>query len=110
MNGILFYPPIAFFIFLIIGYLIYRLSKALRPKSTLEDGKLATYACGENIPGRKVKHGYHFFRFAFLFTILHIAVLIVATVPKGAIAMLGIAYLIVILLTVIVLLTEQPAN
>lgn len=110
MKTILFYPPITFFIFLIIGSLIHILSKALRPKSTLGDEKLTTYACGENIPGRKVKHSYHFFRFAFLFTILHIAVLIIATVPKGIVAILGIAYLIIILLTVIVLLTEQPSN
>lgn len=107
MKEILLYPPISFVIFLIVGYFIYSFSKALRPKSTMGEEKLTTYACGENIPGRKVKHSYHFFRFAFFFTILHIAVLIIATVRSGLTALLGIAYLIVLLLVVVILLNEQ---
>lgn len=107
MGEFFLYPPIAFLIFLLIGYLIYKFSKLLRPKSNSNDEKLSTYACGENIQGRKLQHGYQFFYIAFFFTILHIVALVVATVPSGVIAVLGIAYIVVALITVLILLTDK---
>jgi hypothetical protein len=106
MGQFLVYPPIAFLIFLLIGYLIYRLSIALGPKSSVTEGKLSTYACGEDIPGRKVQYGYHLFHFAFFFTVLHVAALVIATIPSGRMALLGIVYLLIALIAVVVLLTD----
>jgi hypothetical protein len=106
MGQFLLYPPIAFLIFLLIGYLIYRLGKALGPKPTMAEGKLSAYACGEDIPGRKVQPGYHLFHFAFFFTVLHVAALVIATVPSGNIALVGIVYLLIALIAVVVLLTD----
>jgi hypothetical protein len=106
MGQFLLYPPVAFLILLLIGYLIYRLSRAMGPKPNMVEGKLSTYACGEDIPGKKVQYGYHLFHFAFFFTVLHVAALVIATVPSGNIAMLGIIYLLIALITVIVLLTD----
>jgi NADH-quinone oxidoreductase subunit A len=106
MGQFLLYPPIAFLIFLLIGYLIYRLSRALGPKPSMAEGKLSTYACGENIPGRKVQYSYHLFHFAFFFTVLHVATLVIATVPSGSIALVGIVYLLIALITVVILLTD----
>lgn len=106
MGQFLLYPPIAFLIFLLIGYLIYRLSRALGPRPTMAEGKLSAYACGEDIPGRKVQPGYHLFHFAFFFTVLHVAALVIATVPSGNIALLGIVYLLIALIAVVVLLTD----
>ena len=106
MGQILLSPPIAFLIFLVIGYLVYRLSKALGPKPTVEGGKLSAYACGEDIPDKKVQHSYHLFHFAFFFTILHVAALVIATVPGGSIALVGIIYLVIALIAVVVLLID----
>ena len=106
MGQFLLYPPIAFLILLLIGYLIYRLSGALGPKPNMIEGKLSTYACGEDIPGRKVQYSYHLFHFAFFFTVLHVAALVIATVPSGSIAMVGIVYLLIALIAVVVLLTD----
>jgi hypothetical protein len=70
------------------------------------EGKLSTYACGEDIPGKKVQYSYHLFHFAFFFTVLHVAALVIATVPSGSIAMVGIVYLLIALIAVVVLLTD----
>jgi NADH:ubiquinone oxidoreductase subunit 3 (subunit A) len=78
----------------------------LGPKSKAEGGKLTTYACGEDIPGKKVQPSYHLFHFAFFFTILHIAALVIATVPSGSVALLGIFYLVIALISVVILLVD----
>ena len=99
-------PPIAFIIFLVIGYLIYRLGGSMGLKLKDEGGKLKPYACGEDIPGGKVQQTYHFFHIAFFFTILHVAVLMIATMPSGNIAILGAVYLLVGLVSILMLLRE----
>ena len=107
MGDVLLYPPIVFLIFIIIWYLVYRLGTAAGPKPSAQEGKLSTYACGEDIPGRKLQYSYHLFHFAFFFTILHVAALIIATVAGGGIALLGILFLIIALIAVVILLTDR---
>lgn len=104
---VIYWPPIVFGIFLIVGYIIYRMGGAMGIKSKVEGGKLTTYACGEDIPGEKVQPGYHLFHFAFFFTVLHVAALVIATVVSGGLALLGIFYLIIALLAVVILLTDR---
>ena len=59
----------------------------MAPKLTKVGGKLETYACGEDMPGTKVQFGYRLFFFiALFFTMMHVAALVVATVPSGTIA------------------------
>jgi len=106
MSSILLLPPIAFVIFLVIGYLMYKWGSVLGPRTKVAGGKLATYACGEDIPGEKPQSSYQFFHFAFFFTVLHVGALVIATVPSGTIALLGIAYLAIALIAVIVLLVD----
>ena len=107
MGQFLLYPPIAFLILLIVGYLIFRLSKALGPKPSPGKGKLSPYACGEDIPAEKGQYNYKLFSFAFFFTILHVAALVIATMPSGSIAIMGVVYLLVILVVVVILLTDR---
>ena len=106
--SILLLTPVAFIIFLTIAFLIYRVGKVLGVKREEEGAKLESYACGEDIPerGEKVQHSYHFFHFAFFFTILHVAALIIATVPSGSVALLGIVYLVIALIAVIILIVD----
>jgi len=84
MEAILVSPPMAFIVFLAIGYGIYRLGGAIAAPGRPQPGKRATYACGEDIPAQKVMPSYRaFFHLALLFAILHLAALVLATAPRG---------------------------
>ena len=110
MTGIqvLLAPPIAFFIFLAAAFLLYALGRGMAPRLTRAGGKLATYACGENIPGVKVRFGYRLFFFiALFFTMMHVAVLVIATVPSGKIVFFALFYLVMIALSVSALVTRS---
>ena len=108
MIDILLSPPIAFIIFLALFYLLYGLGSLMAPKVNKAGGKLASYACGEDIPGQKVQFGYRLFFFiALFFTMMHVAALVVATVPAGPIVVFGMAYLGMIFLSVLALITRS---
>ena len=100
--------PVAFIIFLFIAFLVYRTAVSLAPTRKDEGQKLASYTCGEDIPGigKKMRHSYYYFHFAFVFTILHVVALVVATVPSGTVALLGMSYLAIAMLSVIILLVD----
>jgi NADH-quinone oxidoreductase subunit A len=105
---ILLSPLISFVIFLLIYYIFYRLSTGLAPKGKPSPGKLTTYACGEDIPGYKIQFGYRLFFFvALFFTMMHVAALVVATVPKGPLVYFGIFYLGMIFLSILALITRS---
>jgi NADH-quinone oxidoreductase subunit A len=106
--GILISPPIAFFVFLAAAFGLYALGRGMAPKLTKAGGKLTTYACGEDIPGVKIQFGYRlFFLFALFFTMMHVAVLVIATVPSGKIIFFALFYLVMIALSVTALVTRS---
>ena len=106
--GVLLSPPVAFFVFLAAAGGLYALGRKMAPKPTKTGGKLTTYACGENIPGVKVQFGYRLFFFiALFFTMMHVAVLVIATVPPGKIVFFAVFYLIMIFLSVMALVTRS---
>ncbi len=108
MIDIILSPPIAFIIFLVIFYFIYWLGSLMAPKLKKTPGKVSSYACGEDIPGTKVQFGYRlFFYVALFFTIMHVATLVVATVPAGVFALFAIFYLAMIFLSVLALITRS---
>lgn len=101
-------PPLAFLVFLAIFYLLYFLAGRLAPKVNAVGGKLKTYACGEDIPGAKLQFGYRLFFFiALFFTMMHVAALVVATLPDGPIAYFGLFYLGMIFLSIAALVTRD---
>jgi NADH-quinone oxidoreductase subunit A len=105
---ILLSPPLAFVVFLLLFYLLYLLAGRLAPKVKKSGGKLATYACGEDIPGYKIQFGYRLFFFvALFFTMMHVATLVVATLPSGPLVFLGVFYLGMIFLSVLALITKD---
>jgi NADH-quinone oxidoreductase subunit A len=100
--------PVAFILFTAIASLLYLLGKRMAPKLNKAGGKLTTYACGEDIPGAKIQFGYRLFFFiALFFTIMHVAALMIATVPAGKIAWFAILYLAVIFLSIMALVTRS---
>jgi len=60
---------------------------------TPSPGKEEIYACGEQVEG-EITPAYGWFRIAFIFTLLDIAVLIVATVPSKVCLPLAIAWIV----------------
>jgi len=110
MNGleILLSPPVAFVLILAASVLLYLLGKRMAPKLTKTGGKLTSYACGEDIPGAKIQFGYRLFFFvALFFTIMHVAALVIATVPAGKIALFAVLYLVVVFLSILALITRS---
>lgn len=76
-------PPLAFIVVLITTLLfLFLLSKlSYKPKEE-DEASTKAYACGEDVPSSLIQPDYSaFFPFAFLFTILHVVALIVATAP-----------------------------
>ena len=102
-------PPVALAIMLGMGYLIYFIGGKMACPGTPSEGKLKNYACGQDMPGEKLKQKYGFFHIAFFFTMLHVGALVIATLPNvagelqqaffmGLIYLMGIAFVIVTLL------------
>jgi len=75
-------PPVAFIIVLLAVILLNRVLSALSFKNKQSEESKESYACGEDFQGHMVQPDYgQFFPFAFFFTILHVVVLVIATVP-----------------------------
>ncbi len=110
MSQFILSPPIAFVILLVFIYLLYKGVSTLGPPTKVEGKKLASYFCGEDVPGGKVQPAYHFFLFAFFFLILDVSALVIATVPSGSAAWLGVLYLVTVLITVIILLVDREVD
>ncbi len=108
LTDILLSPPVAFIVFLLLFFVVYLLAGRMAPKAQAVGGKLKTYACGEDIPGYKMQFGYRLFFFiALFFTMMHVAALVVATLPKGPVVYFGIFYLGMIFLSVLALITKD---
>jgi len=102
-------PFLGFFAFVGISYLIYKMGDVMAPKLKDQGAKLAQYACGEDFPAKKVQVGYKLFFYAALFfTMMHVAALVIATIPGGSLAyaIMGFIYLMMIMLSVVALLLK----
>ena len=103
-------PLAGFFIFVLVAVGLYKLGGIMAPKLRDQGGKLAQYACGEDVPARSFQVSYRLFFYAALFfSIMHVAALVVSTVPAGSpvLALLGLAYLVMILLAIEALLLRK---
>ena len=86
--------PIAFGVYLLLGWAVLRL--IAREAKPGPGGKGEPYACGEDFPREKIVPEYgQFYPFAIFFTLLHVAGLMLATLAlaPAAAASLGAAYL-----------------
>jgi NADH:ubiquinone oxidoreductase subunit 3 (subunit A) len=89
------FPPVAFCLFFAIGLLVLWGGRILAAKGKTTQGKHAQYACGEDIPAARVQPDYTvFFPFALFFTILDVTALILALLPPGNIALMGLLYMV----------------
>ena len=78
-----FSPPVLFFLFLGLGWMILRISQRFSARGDQNPAKFLHYACGEDIDSPPLRLRYHaFFRLALLFGILHIVALMITTIPS----------------------------
>jgi NADH:ubiquinone oxidoreductase subunit 3 (subunit A) len=81
MNELLLAPPIAVLVFLAVACGIYRLGARPGPRDASD--KYLPYTGGEQPLPLPPQQGYHvFFRLALLFSILHVATLVLSTLPR----------------------------
>ena len=107
MNWLL-SPPVAFLILLAVGGFLTWLTKGLAPKGLQSSaGKGEPYACGQNVPTGRIQPGYSdFFPFAFFFTIIHVAALIIGTVPANAV-WFAFPFLAIAVLAIVILFRKE---
>jgi len=78
-------PPVAGCVFLALVYVLYRLGGALAAEGEEHPGKHQPYACGEDLLPPEAQLSYHaFFQLALMFSLLHLATLVVSTLPSGS--------------------------
>lgn len=95
--AVLLSPPVAFVACLLLSAGVYGFGRLVEEKASPMPGKYATYACGEEFRPEKMEFGYRkFYIAAIFFTMMHVAVLTVATAPGGANAFRALVYLVVI--------------
>ena len=84
MQRILLSPPVALVVFMAIAYGLYRLGDKVAARGDDAPGKHQPYACGEDLGLSEARLTYHaFFKLALMFGILHLASLVIATLPAG---------------------------
>jgi len=80
--GLLNSPPVIFFVFFLIGWLLLVGGQKIAAEGEHSQGKYSHYSCGEDLEAPSFHMNYHeFFRLALLFGILHIVALVIATIP-----------------------------
>lgn len=85
MENLIFAPPIVFLIFAVILFACSRGVSRYSHVGAHDEDRLEAYACGQRNIQDYVNPDYsQFFPFAFLFTIMHVLVLVVATAPSDA--------------------------
>lgn len=97
-------PPFAFVIFVLVGLGFYGLGRLMAGVPVMEPGKDEPYACGEEYDSDRTKFGYaRFWVAALFFTIMHVAALVIATVPAGTSAFKALIYLGAIAVSILLL-------
>lgn len=102
-------PPVAGFLLTLLVVLVYRLSGRWAARGPDSTGKHLPYACGEDFGPETAGLSYQrFFRLALMFVVVHMAVLVVALLPRvlGA-RMLATAYLLGVAICIDVLLVRE---
>jgi NADH-quinone oxidoreductase subunit A len=85
MEKLISSPPIVFLIFTVLFFIGAKLLGFLSSSGIRGERETDSYACGQKDVQHYVNPDYsQFFPFAFLFTIMHVLVLVVATAPFDA--------------------------
>ncbi len=100
-------PFVIFAAAVAVGYLMYLWSRTVAPASTGGVNKQMPYVGGEPMETQAYQPGYGFFYVALFFTLVHVAALVLATMPAGLLPWGAVGYLAVVFLAVMILRWEQ---
>ena len=111
IRELLLSPPVAGTVFVVLVLGLYRLGGALAAKGEEHPGKRQPYACGEDLLPPEALLTYHvFFQLALMFALLHLATLVVSTLPSnGESRPIALIYLLGIAVSVLVLTKREEA-
>jgi NADH-quinone oxidoreductase subunit A len=109
VTDVLTSPFAIFGIAVAIGYLLYLWSRTVAPASTNSVNKQMPYVGGEAAEAQNYQPGYQFFYVALFFTLVHVAALVLATMPTGMLPWASLGYLGVVAVAVMILRWEQWA-
>ena len=111
IKDVLLSPPVATCIFLALVYGLYRLGGTLAAKGEEHPGKHQPYACGEDLLPPEAQLTYQaFFQLALMFSLLHLATLVISTLPQGGTSRrVALVYLLGIVASVFVLMKDEEA-
>ena len=101
--AVLFNPAVLFLMSLGVAYLLYRWGRAMAPPFRAEGHKAEMYTGGEPPKEQEVRPSYRLYHIALFFTLLHAAVLLLATAPTGPGAWLALLYLGILSLAIVAL-------
>lgn len=106
MTSLLYHPGVVFALCFVCTWLVYLIGKSMSAVGEASVGKGKVYACGEDIEAN-IAPSYNWFHIAFVFTLLDIAVLVVATMPASVNLGLGVAWVVAAGFAIVVLLTDR---
>jgi hypothetical protein len=108
MGELLLSPPVALGLFFLLASALYRLGGWIAAPGEHHDDKHLAYTGGEEVPPPASRLTYHaFFRLALLFGILHVAALVVSTLPaSGPSHLVALAYLVGVGISVVMLVDD----
>ncbi len=109
MGNLWYSPPVAVVFYSLVVFAIYQVGKWCSEVGGDSPGKHLPYTGGELLERSSGTFGYHaFFRLALLFGILHVAALVVSTLPSGwQLHRMGLVYLAGVAVSVFVLTGQE---
>jgi len=110
MMNFMYTPLVVLGIFFLVSYSIYRIGAKYAPRVPQSEEKLMAYASGEDLEGMKVTQSYNLFHVAFIFTIFHVAVLLLALIPNSADAIYALIFLGALVFSAFVLVTGGDSS
>ncbi len=102
-------PFVIFGVAIAVGYVLYFWSRTIAPTSTVTVNKVMPYVGGEAAEAQTYQPGYQFFYVALFFTLVHVAALVLATMPPIVLPWAAIVYLALVGVAVMILRWEQWA-
>lgn len=103
MIEVLASPFVVFGLAVLVGYGMYFWSRRVAPASTYSVAKMMPYVGGEPFTGQAYQPGYQFYYVALFFTLIHVAALVLATMPSGVLPWAAVGYLSIVALAVLIL-------
>ena len=102
MNDILFLPPVAFVIYVVLVGALFSIGRFFAGKSHPNPAKSSAYASGEEALPSEAVPGYRpFFKVALFFAVLHLGVIVLGS---GSVSTASILYLVGLMLALLALI------